>query len=230
MGSPRTTQRKSSIARLALLVLIILLVFTIPALVFGDYFDLMFDDDRALAFVRSQGSWGGAIGVGLIMVDLIIPIPSPAIMAALGLIYGPISGGLLASIGSFSAATLGYLLCRMIGPRAASWIAGLEQIERLSAFFKRHGLWAIALSRWMPAVPEVLACLAGLTRMAFVRFAIGNFIGSAAVGFGYAYFGARGEGNPGGALAIAILLPYLALPLFYLFLSREHRTRARLKD
>lgn len=225
MESSPATQRKSSVARLVLLVLVILLVFAIPALAFSDHFDLMFDGERALAFVRSQGSWGGAIGVGLIMADLVIPIPSPAIMAALGLIYGPIVGGLLASIGSFSAAMLGYLLCRLIGPRAASWIAGPDQIERLSGFFKRHGLWAIALSRWMPAVPEVLSCLAGLTRMAFARFAIGNFIGSAAVGFGYAYFGARGEGNPGGALAIAILSPYLALPLFYFFLSRERRSR-----
>lgn len=214
---------KKSPARLLLLVLLILLVLAVPIVLFGDRFEMMFDGERALALVRAQGPWGGVVGIGMIMADLFIPLPAPAIMAALGLVYGGMLGGLLASIGSFAAAALGYLLCRLIGPRAAGWIAGPEQIERLSGFFTRYGLWAIALSRWMPAVPEVLACLAGLTRMPVKRFALGNLIGSGAVGFAYAYVGASGVDDPSSALAIAFLVPYLALPLFFIYLARERR-------
>lgn len=214
---------KKSPARLVLLVLLILLVLAVPIMLFGDRFEMMFDGERALAFVRAQGPWGGVVGIGMIMADLFIPLPAPAIMAALGMIYGWMVGGLLASIGSFAAAALGYLLCRLIGPRAAGWVAGPEQVERLSGFFTRYGLWAIALSRWMPAVPEVLACLAGLTRMPVGRFALGNLIGSGAVGFAYAYVGASGVDDPSGALAIAFLFPYLALPLFFVHLARERR-------
>ena len=108
--------------------------------------------------------------------------------------------------------------------RAASWIAGANEIRRVTGFFERYGLWAIAFSRWLPAIPELLACLAGLTRMSFARFTIGNSTGSLAVGFAYAYFGSRGEDNPGAALAAAAILPYLALPLFFALFARKGRS------
>lgn len=213
--------------RLILLVLVIAAFFLIPALIVGDRFDLALDGDRALEFVRAQGVWAGLVGVGLIVADLFVPMPSPAIMASLGLIYGPLNGGAIASAGSFLAATIGYGACSLAGPRAASWIAGETDIRRVSGFFERYGLWAIALSRWLPVVPELLACLAGLTRMSFARFFIGNAIGSFAVGFAYAYFGSRGEGDPAKALAAAAILPYLALPFFFAFIARKSGTARR---
>ena len=222
---PPGVSTKNSSARLLLLVLLILCVLAVPIIVFGERFEMMFDGERAVAFVRAQGAWGGLVGIGMIIADLFIPLPAPAIMAALGLIYGTLLGGSLASLGSFAAASFGYLLCRIIGPSAARWIAGPEQIERLSDFFTRYGVWAIALSRWMPAVPEVLACLAGLSRMPPLRFATGNLIGSLAVGYAYAYVGASGAENPHAALAIAFLLPYLGVPLFFIFFARERQRK-----
>ena len=211
------------VIRLIGLVFAVLCILAIPALIFGDRLEVILDGQKAVQFMRAQGPWGAIVGIGLIVADLVIPVPAPAIMAALGLIYGALVGGTLASIGSFSAALLGYVLCRLLGSRAATWIAGETQLEKLSGFFQRHGVWAIALSRWMPMIPEVLACLAGLTRMPLARFALGNFIGSAAVGYAYAWFGARGEQDPGSALAVAVLLPYLALPLFLVLLARQRR-------
>lgn len=223
----KTAFRKGSPLRLALLVLTVLAVLAVPTFLFGDRFEQALDGARALEFVRAQGAWGGAVGVGLIVADLVIPLPSPAVMAALGLIYGPVLGGAIASVGSFLAALLGYTLCRFIGPRAASWIAGPEQIERLSEFFERRGMWAIAVSRFIPAVPEILACLAGLTRMPFTSFAAGNLIGSVLVGYLNAYFGARGETDPASTVAVVIVAPYIALPIFLLVLARGRKSASR---
>src|SRR5678816_2234239 len=90
--SPETIQAgvrtKSSSARLVLLVLLILCLLAVPIIVFGERFEMMFDGERALAFVRAQGAWGGLVGIGMIIADRFIPLPAPAIMAALGLIYG----------------------------------------------------------------------------------------------------------------------------------------------
>jgi uncharacterized membrane protein YdjX (TVP38/TMEM64 family) len=213
--------------RLILLVLTIALVFLIPALIVGDRFDLAIDGERALEFIRAQGGWAGLVGAGLIVADLNVPIPSSANMAALGLIFGSLIGAATASVASFIAATIGYSACALTGPRAAPWIAGEAEIQRVSGFFARFGLWAIALSRWLPAIPELLACLAGLTRMSFVRFSIGNAIGSLGVGFSYAYFGAQGAGDPAKALAAAAIIPYLALPFFFAFIARKGGTAPR---
>jgi len=217
---------KGSPLRVALLVLTVLAVLAVPAILFGDRFEEQLDGANALEFVRAQGAWGGAVGIGLIVADLVVPLPSPAVMAALGLIYGPVIGGVIASFGSFLAALIGYSLCRFIGPGAASWIAGPKQTERLSAFFERNGMWAIAVSRFMPAVPEVLACLAGMTRMPFVRFCTGNLIGSTLVGFINAYFGARGETDPASTVAVVVIAPYVALPIFLFVLARGRKASA----
>ena len=230
MSRMKSAFRAGSPLRVVLLVLIVLAVLAVPAVLFGDRFEDQLDGAKALEFVRAQGPWSAAVGIGLIVADLVIPLPSPAIMAAMGLIYGPVLGGAIASFGSFLAALLGYTLCRAIGPRAASWIAGPEQMAGLSEFFDRQGMWAIAVSRFIPAVPEILACLAGLTRMPFGRFSAGNLIGSLLVGFINAYFGARGETDPASTVAVVLVAPYVALPIFLLVLARGRRARTRVHD
>jgi uncharacterized membrane protein YdjX (TVP38/TMEM64 family) len=229
-GRLKRAFRKGSPLRLALLVLVVLAILAVPTILLGDRFENQLDGAKALEFVRAQGPWSAAVGVGLIVADLLIPLPSPAIMAALGLIYGPLMGGAIASFGSFLAALVGYTLCRAIGPRAASWIAGPKQIERLSKFFERNGMWAIAVSRFIPAVPEVLACMAGLTRMPFGRFALGNLIGSVLVGFLNAYFGARGATDPASTVAVVVVAPYVALPIFLFVLARGGKKRSDVQD
>ena len=230
MSRFKSAFRKGSPLRLVLLVLTVLTVLAVPALLLGDHFEDQLDGAKALEFVRAQGSWSAAVGIGLIVADLFIPIPSPAVMAAMGLIYGPVLGGAIASFASFLAALAGYTLCRAIGPRAASWIAGPRQIERLSEFFERNGMWAIAVSRFIPAVPEILACLAGLTRMPFARFSAGNLIGSISVGFINAYFGARGETDPASTVAVVLVAPYVALPIFLYVLARGRRAKTHVQD
>ena len=211
----------TGIVRIGALVLLIMAALAIPALLVGDRYDALLDGAKALEVLRAQGVWAWAVAVGLICADLFIPIPSPAIMAALGLIYGALGGGLIAAAASFLAALIGYGVCRLIGPGAAKWIAGDQEIGRLTGFFERYGFWAIALSRWLPAVPEVLACLAGMTKMTVSKFLTSNLIGSLGVGFAYAWFGSRSESNPAAALAAAVILPYLALPLFLLIFARR---------
>ena len=120
MSRLKSAFRKGSPWRIVLLVLSVLAVLAVPAVLFGERFESQLDGAKALEFVRAQGAWSAAVGIGLIVADLVVPLPSPAVMAAMGLIYGPVLGGAIASFGSFLAALLGYVLCRAIGPRAAA--------------------------------------------------------------------------------------------------------------
>jgi uncharacterized membrane protein YdjX (TVP38/TMEM64 family) len=51
-------------------------------------------NDAVLA-LRHYGSWAWALGIALIWADLVLPIPQTAVIAALGIIYGTLLGGLL---------------------------------------------------------------------------------------------------------------------------------------
>ncbi len=68
------------------------------------------DANNAVLSLRGWGSWAWALGVGLIWADRVLPIPQTAVIAALGIIYGSLLGGLLGSLGLISSGLVGYLL------------------------------------------------------------------------------------------------------------------------
>lgn len=205
--------------RILLLILAIIAVLAVPYMLWGEQVEEFWAKTNVVDYLRAQGPWAAIVGVGLICADLVVPMPGPAIMAALGLIYGFVPGALIAIFASFLVGMIAYTLCRAIGPRAAAWITSAGEIEKLSGFFERYGMWAIAVSRLLPWVPEILACLAGLSGMSLARFATGNLIGSIAVGVINAYFGSHGETDPE-TLAFVIALPYFLIPVFLFILAK----------
>jgi uncharacterized membrane protein YdjX (TVP38/TMEM64 family) len=134
-------------------------------------------------------------------------------MAGLGILYGPVLGGFISAAGSIVAGGTAYGLTRMAGRRAALWLVGAEDLARAGAFFDRSGGWAVAVSRSLPLLPEVISCLAGLARMRAGRFFAALICGSLPMGFVFAKLGAAGAHRPMAAMAISAGLPLLLWPV-----------------
>lgn len=211
--------------RLVLLIVAMLLVILGPLMIWGEFLDEQLMGDNGLRLLREWGWWAAIAGIGLIISDLILPVPALAIIAAFGMLYGPLVGGFLGGLGAFLAGLLAYGLCRLTGERSARWLLGDSSLIKLRRFFDRYGLWAVALSRWMPILPEALSCLAGLVRMSLGRFCLSLALGSWAMGFVFAAFGSVSVEHPVGALVLAAVLPLLFLP-FLRRAFREDRTEA----
>ena len=105
------------------------------------------------------------------------------------------------------AGSLAYWLARGLGREAAVRLAGEEDLERGERLFDAVGGWVIALSRWLPLLPEVIACMAGLTRMRALPFHVALFCGSVPLAFVFAAVGAAGVDRPGLTLALSAALP-----------------------
>jgi uncharacterized membrane protein YdjX (TVP38/TMEM64 family) len=173
------------------------------------------------AFQKARG-WAWLAGLALLVLDLFLPVLATAVMSALGYVYGWLLGGLLSSLGSIGAGLLAYGLCCRMGRRAALRLAGekgLAEGERL--FQGEPGGWIVAISRWMPVLPEVVAGLAGMTHMPLRRFVPALCAGSMPMGFVYAWIGARGVENPVVALVVSAVLP----PVIWLALRGVFRRR-----
>lgn len=198
--------------RLLLVIIGLTLLFTAPLLIFGDTFDVALSGDEAVERLRSFGPWAWAVAIGLIVADLVLPIPATAVMAALGIIYGPIVGGALSGGASFLAGAIAYLATRLIGHRAAVFIVGERDLARAEKFFDRAGGYAVAFSRPLPILPEVTACLAGLAEMKRRVFFVSLGIGSIVTGFAYAAVGHAGASNPGLAMLIGAVIPVAIWP------------------
>jgi uncharacterized membrane protein YdjX (TVP38/TMEM64 family) len=195
--------------RLVWIALGLAVLFCVPFLVWGDDFTRWFTGDAALVWIRGWGAWGWFAVIGLLMSDLFLPLPATPVMSAAGYLYGPWVGGLISAIGSVASGLLGYGLCRGFGRGFAVRLAGAEALAENESFFRRRGPWLVAASRWLPLLPEVVSCLAGLTRMPVGTFVAALFCGSVPLGFVYAAIGAAGQDNPRLALGLSVLAPPL---------------------
>ena len=195
--------------RLFALAVVLALAVLLPFVFWGDTFTQWLGDDAAVQSLRGFGAWGWTIAIILLVGDLFLPIPATPIMSAIGYLYGAWVGGLISAGGSFLSGMLAYVLCRNFGRRAAVWLAGEMELARSEVWFRERGAWLVALSRWLPILPEVVACLAGLARMPPGRFTMALACGSVPMGFAYAGIGAAGKEYPNLALALSAIVPAL---------------------
>ncbi|MCH2064622.1 MAG: VTT domain-containing protein [Roseibacillus sp.] len=197
--------------RLLWLFLILAVLMLVPFVIWGDYFADRFDLQDTNAWLVELGRpWAWAVGIGLLLSDLFLPIPGTIVMSSLGFVYGPWLGGILAVTGSMLSGIVAYGLCRKLGRPGAEWIAGKKDLDRGEALFGgRAGGWMVALSRWLPIMPEVIACIAGMVRMPFRRYLVALGCGSLPLGFTFAAIGQWAQEHPAFALLLSAGFPPL---------------------
>ncbi|MEY4483146.1 MAG: hypothetical protein RL693_598 [Verrucomicrobiota bacterium] len=197
-----------------MLLVVLLACIITPFLIWGDWFERLFDLRGTKQWMEGFGPFAWLGGVALLVSDLVLPIPGTVVMSALGLVYGWFWGGLASVFGSVLSGVVAYGLCRKFGHRAAVWLAGEEGLAKGEALFQsERGGWLVALSRWMPVLPEAVACLAGLTRMPWRTFITALIAGSIPLGFVFAAIGDLGLERPGIALSLSALIPVVLYAL-----------------
>lgn len=179
----------------------------IPFMIWGEQFEGALSLEGARAWMGRFGSGAGLAGIGLLVADILLPIPSTVVMSALGLTYGIWLGGLYAATGTTLAGLIAYALSRALGRPLARRLAGEEGLRAGEALFQGGGAWLVAGSRCLPILPEAIACLAGLHRMPFKTYAFALACGSLPTGFLFAAIGALGQEEPGWALALSVMAP-----------------------
>ena len=208
--------------RLFLIFLILATMVIVPFLIWGSQVEESMSLENTVSWLRSTGNWAWAAGIGLLIIDLFFPILGTVVMSALGLVYGWFIGGLLSALGSIAAGLLAYGLAHKIGRKAVLWLTGengLAEGERL--FHGETGGWLVAFSRWMPVLPEVVACLAGITKMPFKRFFAALCAGCFPMGFIFAWIGETGNEQPVIALILSAGLPPLIWGAFRLLYRKK---------
>ena len=176
-------------------------------LAFGADWEERFTLEGAVNWMEGTGDWAWAAGMGLLVSDIVLPVPGTVVMSALGWIYAPLMGGLAAAGGSVCSGLIGYGLCRALGDRLARRILGDLDFEKGRLLFGSGGGWMVALSRALPILPEAVVCTAGLVRMPFGRFLGALLCGSLPMGFLFAWIGAEGRSAPGWTLAFSLVVP-----------------------
>ena len=149
------------------------------------------------AWLNRAGVGSAVVIVGLLVADVLLPVPSSFVMVFSGAAFGVAGGSALALVGSIAGEWLGFELARRHGRGTAAWLVGGDEIDRLTGFFARHGTTAVIMTRPLPVVMETISIIAGLSDMPRSRFLGASLLGTAPIVVVYAYAGAmsRSVGN-----------------------------------
>ena len=213
---------RSSRTGLWLLLVVVILIPILPWLVIGPRFEAFaagfFPADPTSA---SFSWWLAPSGVLLLASDSFLPVPGTLLMSGLGLLFGFVLGGLLASLGVFLSGLVAYLVCRRFGMKLAARITGEKGLARVRSALESYGPVLIVATRSVPVLQEASSCLAGLGGMALRPYLIALVCGSLPTGFAYAAIGATALHDKGLAALLSILVPLLSWPLIWLLVRRS---------
>jgi uncharacterized membrane protein YdjX (TVP38/TMEM64 family) len=144
------------------------------------------------------------IGISLLVVDAVLPVPSSVVMVALGATFGLVGGVVLSVVGSVGGFAVGYLIGRRSRDSLASVLNGGDAVSA-AALVRRWGVLAVIISRPLPLVAETVAFTTGAFGMrptvAFGAAVVGT-IGPAAA---FCYAGWRGASTADGAVVFVLV-------------------------
>ena len=135
------------------------------------------------------GTWAALLGVGLLVADVLLPIPSSLVMVAHGALFGVVGGTALSLVGSVGASLFGFAIGRRGGPLLRR-ITTPEERARADSFLRQWGALAVCLSRPLPLLAETVAIMAGASGLGWGRTALASLAGSLPPALLYALTGA----------------------------------------
>jgi uncharacterized membrane protein YdjX (TVP38/TMEM64 family) len=140
-------------------------------------------------WMNQGGVVAAVLGVGLLIADVLLPVPSSLVMVAHGALFGVVIGTLLSLLGSVGASLFGFA----IGRRGGKWLERVvthEERVRADDLLSRWGVLAVIVTRPIPLLAETVAIMAGASPLGWGSVLLASFAGSLPAALLYALTGA----------------------------------------
>lgn len=168
--------------------------------------------------LQAGGVIAAVVSIGLLVIDVLAPVPASLVMLANGALFGAVLGSLLSSIGGMLAFAAAFALGRANAP-VVGRIVGVDERQRADAMLEHHGALAVAVSRPIPIVSETTALMAGASSLSWVRATGAAFVGVLPQAIAYAVVGGAVASFSPGAIAFVVIVGlavtlWMVLPRF----------------
>ncbi len=163
-----------------------------------------------LLLLDRGGVAAAGIGVGLLVADVVVPVPSSLVMVAHGALFGVVGGGVLSLAGAVGAAMVGFVLGRRGSGVLARVVPASERL-RADALIQRWGVLAVIVSRPVPVLAEAVAIMAGASTMRAGTLAFGAAVGALPGAVLYAVAGALAVGFASAAVGFGVVMVLAAV-------------------
>ena len=159
--------------------------------------------DKLKKEILALGIWGRAFFVLLQFLQVtFIPIPSPLVVVAGCLIYGPLQASLLSLAGILLGSAVAFALGRIFGRKIVEFMVGKESERKWSKFLS-NAKYSFVLMMLLPLFPDDVLCMvAGLTDMSWTFFMVTQIFTRTIGVFAMSY------------LSAGDIIPYIGLGLY----------------
>ena len=173
-------------------------------------------------FLSAGGLSAALLGTGLLIADVLLPVPSSLVMTAHGALFGILGGTALSMAGRAGSFALGYILGKH-SIRTVRRLIREQDLAKVNGIVGRWGAAAIIATRSVPIMSETIAIAAGLSKLPFGRSLLAATLGSLPEALLFSLTGAvAGSFVSISFVFIGILIVML---LFWFFQSRSSRSQ-----
>jgi uncharacterized membrane protein YdjX (TVP38/TMEM64 family) len=168
----------------------ITLVIIISFVLFGDAVDSFYKELTPNSNSGNNRVYLSILFFAFLVIDIFLPIPSTIVMTEAANALGMLNALLISVMGLTFSNIVGFSICRF----------GLKknndnEVNSLTLFFDKHAFFCIILTRSIPILPELIACMSGFSSMKFSHFAIASLLGAIPIAAYCSYIGMVIEGR-----------------------------------
>lgn len=220
MSEVKELSKKKKILRSILVVMSIILIIGLVfiLLYFTGWWEELNSVTKLKNLILGLGFWGRFVFVLLQFLQVtFIPIPSPVLIIAGSVIFGPLQASLLSFGGILLGSGVAFFLGRVFGRKLVTFMVGEESAKKWTKTLS-HGKYSFAVMMLLPFFPDDILCLvAGLTNMSWGYFMAVQFIARPIGILTTAYF-SSGELIPyhGWGLIVWAVIIVAAVAIIYL--------------
>lgn len=207
--------------------LALLVVLAIPFLLFGWWFEPTLIAWVQSDWLREHPVVGACLGIGLLTVDILLPVPASVVCTVQGSVWGAVWGGLFNWIGLSASSALGWWLGGR--PSLRRWLGQDGSGDKVSWLDRDrlhdHSGWLLATCRPFPLLAETSVIAAGMYRVPVSRIWLPLGMANAGLAWLWAALGAwavKVEGL-GILLLVSAVLPAAGLAIWEAQRLRKNR-------
>ena len=227
-----TTKKKIIRTVIVLLAITLFLLLIYLILVWTGLWEKLNSVEKLKNLILSLGIWGRITFVAIQFLQVtFIPVPSPMLILAGSLIYGPLQAGLLSLAGILLGSGFAFFLGRTFGKKLVTFMVGEESQKKWTKLLGECK-YSFVIMMLLPCFPDDILCLvAGLTDMSWTFFMVTQFISRPIGIFSVSYL-TSGEIIPysGWGLVIWAVIIIASLTLIYLSIKYNRQIENFIKN
>lgn len=154
-------------------------VLILVSFVSGQFFEVAEELGRLREWIATRGVIGYLGFIAIYISAAVLAFPGAVLTLSAGVLFDPLLGVILVSIGSTTGACLAFLIARYFARNAVSvWLSGNQKFHRLDALTQQYGALIVTLTRLVPIIPyNILNYGLGLTRVRFLSYVFWSWLG-----------------------------------------------------